>query len=115
MKLCSVIDHQNKSKAYQKALADAGLDVGLVFSDEHYCGDVPYFGGNTNVHIEPVAGLVGRNGFFLLAGLEGGYCAEQLAWRSGGQVRTVEMLKLADEDYPVEAVRMMAKIAVAAE
>lgn len=88
------------------ALEAAGIDVGFVYSDEHYCGDVPYFGGNTNVHIEPVAGLVGRNGFFLLAGLEGGYCAEQLAPRSGCKVRKVEMLKLADEDYPVEAVRM---------
>ena len=84
----------------------AGIDVGFVYSDEHYCGDVPYFGGNTNVHVEPVAGLVGRNGFFLLAGLEGGYCAEQLSYRSGCQVRKVEMLKLADEDYPVEAVRL---------
>ena len=88
------------------ALEARGIDVGFVYSDEHYCGDVPYFGGNTNVHIEPVAGLVGRNGFFLLAGLEGGYCAEQLAWRSGCKVRKVEMLKLADEDYPVEAVRL---------
>ncbi len=84
----------------------AGIDVGFVYSDEHYCGDVPYFGGNTNIHIEPVAGLIGKNGFFLLAGLEGGYCAEQLAGRSGCQVRKVEMLKLADEDYPVEAVRL---------
>ena len=89
-----------------EALEARGIDVGFVYSDEHYCGDVPYFGGNTNVHIEPVAGLVGKNGFFLLAGLEGGYCAEQLAWRSGCKVRKVEMLKLADEDYPVEAVRL---------
>ncbi len=83
-----------------------GIDLGFVYSDEHYCGDVPYFGGNTNIHVEPVAGLVGRNGFFLLAGLEGGYCAEQLSPRSGCKVRKVEMLKLADEDYPVEADRM---------
>ena len=83
-----------------------GIDVGFVYSDEHYCGDVPYFGGNTNIHVEPVAGLVGKNGFFLLAGLEGGYCAEQLSFRSGCKVRKVEMLKLADEDYPVEAVRL---------
>ena len=89
-----------------EAMEKAGIDVGFVYSDEHYCGDVPYFGGNTNIHVEPVAGLVGRNGFFLLAGLEGGYCAEQLAPRSGCQVRKVEMLKLADEDYPVEACRV---------
>lgn len=88
------------------AMEKAGIDVGFVYSDEHYCGDVPYFGGNTNIHVEPVAGLVGKNGFFLLAGLEGGYCAEQLSWRAGCQVRKVEMLKLADEDYPVEAVTL---------
>ncbi|MDD2455935.1 MAG: M24 family metallopeptidase [Kiritimatiellae bacterium] len=86
------------------ALEAKGIDIGFVYSDEHYCGDVPYFGGNTNIHVEPVAGVVGRNGFFLLAGLEGGYCAELLSPRSGCKVRKVEMLKLADEDYPVEAV-----------
>lgn len=89
-----------------KALEAKGIDLGFVYSDEHYCGDVPYFGGNTNIHVEPVAGVVGRNGFFLLAGLEGGYCAELLAPRSGCKVRKVEMLKLADEDYPVEAVTL---------
>jgi len=88
------------------ALESQGVDLGFVYSDEHYCGDVPYFGGNTNIHVEPVAGVVGKNGFFLLAGLEGGYCAELLAPRSGCKVRKVEMLKLADEDYPVEAVTL---------
>ena len=88
------------------ALEAMGIDLGFVYSDEHYCGDVPYFGGNTNIHIEPVAGVVGKNGFFLLAGLEGGYCAELLSPRSGCKVRKVEMLKLADEDYPVEAVTL---------
>lgn len=99
-------EFQARWKKTWEGLEAQGIDVGFVYSDEHYCGDVPYFGGNTNVHIEPVAGLVGKNGFFLLAGLEGGYCAEQLSWRSGCQVRKVEMLKLADEDYPVEAVRL---------
>ncbi|HOF89646.1 MAG TPA: hypothetical protein PLZ36_16315, partial [Armatimonadota bacterium] len=41
------------------ALAAAGHTVGLVFSDEHYRGDVPYLGGNTNLSIEQVAGVVG--------------------------------------------------------
>jgi len=88
------------------ALERNGIDLGFVYSDEHYCGDVPYFGGNTNIHVEPVAGVVGRNGFFLLAGLEGGYCAELLSYRSGCKVRKVEMLKLADEEYPVAAVTL---------
>ena len=99
-------EFQERWRKTWEGLEKAGIDLGFVYSDEHYCGDVPYFGGNTNIHVEPVAGLVGKNGFFLLAGLEGGYCAEQLSWRSGCQVRKVEMLKLADEDYPVEAVTM---------
>jgi len=89
-----------------KGLEAQGIDLGFVYSDEHYRGDVPYFGGNTNIHIEPVAGLVSKNGFFLLAGLEGGYCAELLAPRSGCKVRKLEVLKLADENYPVEAVTL---------
>ena len=31
------------------ALDKNGIDVALVYSDEHYCGDVPYLGGNTNI------------------------------------------------------------------
>ena len=30
------------------ALESAGAQVGIVFSDQHYNGDVPYLGGNTN-------------------------------------------------------------------
>lgn len=86
-----------------KALQKNGIDAALVYSDEHYNGDVPYLGGNTNISIEPVAGVIGKNGFHIIAGLEGGYVAEQLAGRSGSKVHKVEMLKLADEDYPVEA------------
>lgn len=99
-------EFKTRLKNVYTAMEKAGLDLGFVYSDEHYCGDVPYFAGNTNISVEPVAGLVGKNGFFLLAGLEGGYCAEQLAGRSGCQIRKVEMLKLADENYPVEAVRV---------
>jgi len=86
-----------------KRLDEQGIDVALVYSDEHYCGDVPYLGGNTNITIEPIAGVIGKGGFHILAGLEGGYVAEQLAPRSGAKVHKVEMLKLADEDYPIDA------------
>ncbi|MFO7928667.1 MAG: M24 family metallopeptidase [Candidatus Humimicrobiaceae bacterium] len=89
-----------------EALQREGIDAAIVYSDEHYNGDVPYLGGNTNITIEPVAGVIGKNGFHLIAGLEGGYVAEQLADRSGSKVHKVEMLKLADEDYPVEAERV---------
>ena len=87
-----------------EALSKRGLSCAVVYSDEHYNGDVPYLGGNTNISIEPVAGVIGKNGFFIMAGLEGGYIAEQLAPRSGCEVHKVEMLKLADEDYPIDAV-----------
>jgi Xaa-Pro aminopeptidase len=99
-------EFQRRHRAVMDALTANGYDCGLVYSDEHYAGDVPYLGGNTNISIEPVAGVIGRNGFYLLAGLEGGYCSEQLAPRSGCKVRKVEMLKLADEDYPVAACRV---------
>lgn len=55
------------------ALEKNGFDCGFVYSDEQYSGDVPYLGGNTNISVEPVAGVIGKNGFYLLAGLEGGY------------------------------------------
>src|SRR5688500_2583708 len=70
-----------RQKHVAASLADAGIDVGFVFSDEHYDGDVPYLGGNTNIGVEQVAGVIGPKGFHITAGLEGGYVAEQLAWR----------------------------------
>jgi Xaa-Pro aminopeptidase len=88
------------------ALEQAGLDAGFVFSDEHYNGDVPYLGGNTNITIEQVAGAIGKNGFHLIAGLEGGYVSEQLAPRAGASVHKVELLQLADEKYPIRAERL---------
>lgn len=97
-------------KMRQEKLIDAitkeGLDAAIVYSDEHYNGDVPYLAGNTNISVEPVAGIIGKNGFHVLAGLEGGYAAEQLSKRSGAKIHKVEMLKLADEDYPVNTERV---------
>ena len=99
-------EFQRRQKAVYQALAAAGFDGGIVYSDEHYHGDVPYLGGNTNISVEPVSGIVGKNGFAILAGLEGCYVAEQLSPRSGCRVGRVEMLKLADEEYPVQADRV---------
>jgi hypothetical protein len=104
---------ERQRKVYE-ALREIGLEVGFVFSDEHYDGDVPYLGGNTNVQIEQVAGVIGKNGFHIIAGLEGGYIAEQLAWRAKAQVHKVEMLKLADEEYPIKAERIEDVIEAAA-
>lgn len=89
-----------------KGLQEMGLTCGVVFSNEHYNGDVPYLGGNTNITVESVAGIIGQKGFHILAGLEGGYVAEQLAGRSNSKVHKLQMLQLADEDYPIEAERL---------
>lgn len=103
-----------RQKRVAAALREAGFDVGFVFSDEHYNGDVPYLGGNTNVSIEQIAGVIGPKGFHIAAGLEGGYIAEQLAFRAGATVHKVELLQLADEKYPIRAVRMEEVIEAAA-
>jgi hypothetical protein len=95
-----------RQSATWQALDQAGLDVGFVFSDEHYDGDVPYLGGNTNITIEQVAGAIGKGGFHVIAGLEGGYVSEQLAGRANAQVHKVELLQLADEKYPIQAERI---------
>ena len=95
-----------RQQATWLALEKTGLDAGFVFSDEHYDGDVPYLGGNTNISIEQVAGMIGRQGFHVIAGLEGGYVCEQLADRAGAKVHKVELLQLADEKYPIRAERL---------
>ncbi len=99
-------EFKRRQTAVWKSLEQGGYDAGFVFSDEHYCGDVPYLGGNTNISIEQVAGLIGSTGFHLIAGLEGGYVAEQLAYRSGCTVHKAELLQLADEKYPVAAEKL---------
>ena len=99
-------EYESRQRKVAETLTGQGCDVGFVFSDQHYCGDVPYLGGNTNVTIEQVAGAVGPRGFHIIAGLEGGYVAEQLAPRSGSPVHKVELLQLADEKYPIRAERL---------
>src|SRR3954447_21845197 len=107
-------EFQQRVRRTNKALQKHGHTVGLVFSDEHYAGDVPYLGGNTNISIEQVAGIIGPNGFHIVAGLEGGYVAEQLADRAGAIVHKVELLQLADEKYPIRAERLEDVIRAAA-
>ncbi len=95
-----------RQKITWDAIETADLDLGFVFSDEHYDGDVPYLGGNTNITIEQVAGAIGPDGFHIIAGLEGGYVSEQLAPRARAKVHKAELLQLADEKYPIEAERI---------
>ncbi len=104
----------SRQRRVYDALQGIGLGAGFVFSDEHYDGDVPYLGGNTNVQVEQVAGVIGKTGFHIAAGLEGGYISEQLAPRAKAPVHKVEMLKLADEEYPIEAERLEDVIELAA-
>jgi Xaa-Pro aminopeptidase len=107
-------EFQARVQRTNQALEKHGHTVGLVFSDEQYAGDVPYLGGNTNISIEQVAGVIGPNGFHVVAGLEGGYVAEQLAGRAGATVHKVELLQLADEKYPIRAERIEDVIRAAA-
>ena len=58
-------EYKRRQDAVNAALEGAGFSAGIVFSDEHYCGDVPYLGGNTNISIEQVAGVIGKNGFHI--------------------------------------------------
>jgi hypothetical protein len=99
-------EYKTRQQKVYKAISDKGLQCGILYSNEQYDGDVPYLGGNTNITVEPVMGIIGKNGFFILAGLEGGYVAEQLSARSGSKVYKVEMLQLADEEYPIDAARI---------
>ncbi len=107
-------EYKRRQNAVNEELEKKGFLVGIVFSDEHYCGDVPYLGGNTNISIEQVAGVIGKTGFHIIAGLEGGYIAEQLSPRSGAIVHKAELLQLADEKYPIEAEKLETIIEIAA-
>ncbi len=99
-------EYQRRQKAVYLSLRANNFELGLIFSDEHYCGDVGYLAGTTNVSIEQIAGVLGKTGFHLIAGLEGGYVAEQLAPRANAKVHKVELLQLADEKYPIRAERL---------
>ena len=94
--------HQRAENVYA-SMKEQNLEVGLVFSDEHYCGDVPYLCGNCNITIEQTGAVVGATGAHLIAGLEGGYAAEQLAMGKNAGIHKAELLQLADEKYPVAA------------
>jgi hypothetical protein len=99
-------EFKTRQKKVYDAISDKGFQCGLLYSNEQYDGDVPYLGGNTNITVEPVLGVIGKNGFFIITGLEGGYVVEQLSPRSGSKVYKAQMLQLADEEYPIDAVRI---------
>jgi Xaa-Pro aminopeptidase len=102
-----------QQKTYE-ALRQRGASVGVVFSNEQYDGDVPYLGGNSNVHVEQVGGVIGKTGFHVLTGLEGCYVAEQLSRRALAKVDKVEFFKLAGEEYPIQPVPLEQVVEAAA-
>jgi hypothetical protein len=44
-------EYQRRQKAVLQSPKANDLELGFVFSDEQYCGDVPYLGGNPNITI----------------------------------------------------------------
>src|SRR5437764_13014051 len=68
----SSAEFRRRQATVAAALAEKGLAVGFVFSVEHYDGDVPYLVVDTNVSIEQVAGVIGPEGFHVVARLERG-------------------------------------------
>ena len=101
---------QRRRDVWSGVAVACGVDVAFAFSDEHYSGDVPYLGGNTNYSVEQVAFGLGpdpdRSG--IIAGFEGVYIAGQLAARAGVAIYPTASLQLADEKYPVEGYSLAA-------
>ena len=99
---------ERRRKVWQAVSERCGVDAAFAFSDEHYSGDVPYLGGNTNYSVEQVAFGLGPDPMTsgIIAGFEGVYIAGQLAPRAGVPIYPTESLQLADEKYPVEGFSM---------
>lgn len=90
-------EFRNRQKKVWDMLQKEGFDCGVVYSDEHYCGDVPYVAGNNNIVVEPIAAVLGVKGLFFIAGLESGLVAEQYCHRSGVVIRKVNILHVDPE------------------
>ena len=89
-----------RQKKTFEMLQEEGFDCGIVYSDEHYCGDVPYLAGNCNIIVEPIAAVLGKNGLYFIAGLEAGIVAEQFCHRSKVNIRKVDIINVDSENYP---------------
>lgn len=95
----------NRQKKVWEMLKAEGVDCGVVYSDQHYCGDVPYLAGDNNIIVEPIAAVLGENGLYFIAGLEAGIVAEQFCHRSGVKIRKVDLVNVANENYPGDLLR----------
>ncbi len=89
-----------RQKKVWEMLESQGADCGIVYSDEHYCGDVPYLAGNNNIIVEPIAAVLAKNGLYFIAGMESGIVAQQYCNRSGVKIRRVDILRVDSPDYP---------------
>ena len=89
-----------RQKKVWKMLQAEGADCGVVYSDEHYCGDVPYLAGNNNIIVEPIAAVLGKNGLYFIAGIEAAIVAGQFCHRSGVKIRSVDILNVGSDNYP---------------
>ncbi len=89
-----------RQKNVVNMLTENGFDCGIVYSDEHYCGDVPYLAGNCNIIVEPIAAVISKKGLYFIAGLESGIVAEQFCHRSNVVIRKVDILSLGSKSYP---------------
>lgn len=90
----------SRQKKVLSMLDECEADCGVVYSDEHYCGDVPYLAGNNNIIVEPIAAVIGKQGLYFIAGLESGIVAEQLCHRSGVHIKRVDIHKVDESQYP---------------
>lgn len=86
-------------------LRKEGYTCGIVYSDEHYCGDVPYLAGNCNIIVEPIAAVIAPKGLYFIAGLESGIVAEQFCHRSNVHIRKVDIINVDSESYPDDLLR----------
>ena len=95
-------EFEARQKKVWDMLQREGADCGIVYSDAHYCGDVPYLAGNDNIIVEPMAAVLAKNGLYFITGLESGIVAEQYCHRSGAKIRKVDILKVDRPDYPAD-------------
>lgn len=93
-------EYAQRQKNVWDMLQKKGFDCGVMYSNPFYRGDVPYLTGNTNMMVEPVAAVLGKNGLFFIAGLEEGLVAEQYCRRSGVINRRVDIMQIGAKTYP---------------
>ncbi len=90
-------EFRSRIERTMEMLEARSLDVGFAFGNELKPGDVGWLCGY-DPHLEDAACIVGRRGVFILGGPEGAaYANEQ---KRIGEFRSLEELKIPEEDYP---------------